>query len=65
MILDRQCRMCGKTVQICVPDAGYAKWQHGACIQDAMPEVSISDREMLISGTCPTCWDMLFPKEDS
>ena len=29
-------------------------------IQDIFPELSIGDRELLISNTCNTCWQQLF-----
>jgi len=29
-------------------------------MQDIFPELPIEDRELLISGTCSTCWDKLF-----
>jgi hypothetical protein len=33
-------------------------------MQDIFPELPIEDRELLISGTCGTCWDKLFPHEE-
>jgi len=33
-------------------------------MQDIFPELSIEDRELLISGTCGTCWNKLFPDEE-
>ena len=35
---------------------GYNKWQHGALIQDALPELSASKRELLITGICDECF---------
>jgi len=59
-VIETNCPMCGETHLITVPIEGYARWQNGACIQDAMPELSADDREMLISGICPRCWDDMF-----
>jgi hypothetical protein len=39
-------------------------WQEGELIQNAFPDMSMSDRELLISGTHPACWDKLFPGEE-
>lgn len=39
----------------------YWKWKSGAFIQDVMPYLSEEERELFISGVCPTCWDKLFP----
>ena len=33
-------------------------------IQDIFPELDSDDRELLISGTCPVCWDELFKFSD-
>ena len=37
----------------------------GQLIQDAFPDLSVSAREFLISGTTPEEWNKLFPKEDN
>lgn len=42
----------------------FTLWQHGAHIQDAMPNVSPEDREFLISGSTPEDWETLFPEEE-
>jgi len=39
-------------------------WQGGESIQNAFPDMTMSDRELLISGTHPACWDKLFPEEE-
>ena len=39
-------------------DAGdFMVWQHGSLIQDAFPCMATEDRERLITGMCPKCWD--------
>jgi hypothetical protein len=56
--------MCGKRSTFKVDSGNFKSWQTGALlIQDAMPEVSIENRELLISNTCGKCFDSLFPKE--
>lgn len=63
-VVDIICVNCGVTHSVRVPINGYKNWQSGRQrIQDAMPNVSDADREMLMSHLCPTCWDVLF-KED-
>jgi hypothetical protein len=42
----------------------YARWQAGELIQVAMPNLDAEEREMLISGICPTCWEDMFDDED-
>lgn len=39
-------------------------WQNGQYIQNAMPNVSDSDREFLISGVTPEEWDEAFGEEE-
>jgi hypothetical protein len=39
---------------------GLALRQAGAYVQDAFPYLSAPEREQLISGTHPKCWDEMF-----
>ena len=34
-------------------------WQNGTLIQEAMPSATADQREFLISGCTPACWDQL------
>lgn len=58
------CPMCGDTKVFSLPEAGYKAWQDGMVIQQALPELDANDRERLISGICPTCWDKMFSIPD-
>lgn len=40
------------------------EWQEGAYIQDAMPDLSLEEREFLISGFTPQQWADTFGEED-
>lgn len=55
---------CEKTYTIAVPEQEYQNWKDGMLIQDAMPSLGQDDRELLMTGTCPECWDAMMPKED-
>lgn len=59
-----QCRMCHEVHFIDVPIDGFVAWQSGELIQDALPELSADQRELLISGTCGMCWDDMFGSSD-
>lgn len=37
----------------------YRRWQEGQYVQDAFPELSADQREMLITGICGSCWEGL------
>jgi len=54
------CPFCGKAHEILVNEDDYLDWQDGKMAQDAFPYLSANDREMLISGICPKCWDEMF-----
>lgn len=58
------CPFCGHTTYIQCDKDAYDRWQNGVSIQDAMPDMTPEDREMLISGICPSCWDDMFGEED-
>lgn len=60
------CVFCGKTNSVKVPEDGYFAWAfEGVLIQNAMPEVSATDREALISNICPCCQHKVFGEEDA
>ena len=39
------------------------RWQGGENIQRVFPDMSAEEREVLISGIHPACWDKMFPGE--
>lgn len=59
-IISATCVDCGKTQQFEVATAHYDAWSNGALIQNALPEVPLEQREILISGMCSVCFDLLF-----
>lgn len=54
------CPFCGHAHGVFVNELDYWDWQDGALAQDAFPYLSADDRELLISGICPTCWEKTF-----
>lgn len=54
------CPFCGRGNEVEVNENDYFDWDDGASAQVAFPYLSKYEREMLISGTCPTCWDKMF-----
>lgn len=59
-----QCPFCGCLNFINVSAEGYEAWKNGALIQNALPELSADEREMLMSGICPDCWNGMFGEEE-
>ncbi|SHL06323.1 hypothetical protein [Fibrobacter sp. UWH4] len=59
-----ECPLCRTASQIEVNENGYRAWKGGVHIQDALPELTASDREKLVSGICEKCWDNFMPEND-
>ena len=61
------CRMCQEPQTLQLSIAGLKAREEGALVQDAFPELTAGEREMLISQTCDNCWKKLFgePEEDT
>ena len=59
-----RCRVCGKLFYIAVLVDDLLKYHKGTLIQDAFPYLSADERELLISRTCPVCWNGIFSDED-
>lgn len=64
LTLTTTCPFCGKSHDVVVDIFDYFAWQEGELVQNAFPYLSANDREMLISGICPKCWDEMFGGED-
>jgi len=58
------CPFCGKAHEIEVNEIDYLDWQDGMLAQEAFPYLSADEREMLISGICPDCWNGMFGQEE-
>lgn len=64
MTVQKVCQWCGEPAIVRVLAADYFRWKNGELAQRAFPEMRPEDREMLISGTHPKCWDEMFAPED-
>jgi hypothetical protein len=62
---DVPCSCCDAVYTFVVLPEAYESWQNGAFVQDAFPSMPREWREMLISGTCPSCWNEMFRDEES
>ncbi len=54
------CIECKKPVNVNVMIKDYDKWRAGTMIQDAFPYLTDTQRETIITGICPTCYDRIF-----
>lgn len=61
-----RCRYCGTSYSIMYNRRDMIEWMNGrGYIQDLLSYLSPAERELLISGTCGKCFDMMFPPIDS
>lgn len=65
---DVDCRLCGQTTQVPATVEQltelYMPRSQRRLMQEIFPDLSIGDRELLISGTCNTCWQNLYGSEE-
>lgn len=54
------CINCKREFILHVSKAGLEKYRDGELIQDALPELTRAERELLISHHCEKCFDKLF-----
>ena len=61
--LYRECAFCHKqhsaTFDTAKLNAGIEAYEKGAPIQVAFPDFDAEQREFLMTGICPACWDNL------
>ena len=60
VIVEIYCPICGKAHYVEVNENAYWNWQDGMLIQNAMPDLTHTEREQLISQLCPNCQKGVF-----
>jgi hypothetical protein len=63
VVKTKPCLVCDKYEVLSLDREAVTRWQEGENIQSAFPDMKAADREVLITGTHPACWDKLFPTE--
>ena len=58
------CFKCEKPRLVTCRETEFHIWTNGAFVQNAFPNMSADDREMFVSGVCPTCWKEIMETED-
>jgi len=58
------CVVCGSRAQLEVDFDGFAAWQDGTYLQNALPELDADQRELLMTGTHAHCWEIMFGGDD-
>ena len=54
------CPFCHKDHTVYTTEESYNKWVNGELIQNAMPFLTPTEREQLISHLCPECQEIIF-----
>lgn len=55
--LAKSCPFCGVRRTVVLDRDRFRRWRSGEYVQVAFPDLSVSDREWLISGACGSCFD--------
>lgn len=55
-VTTKRCVLCGKSSTLTVDADAHRRWRGGTLIQKAFPDLDADSRELLISGTHPSCW---------
>lgn len=59
------CPVCGISTVMLVDEIAYERWQsREILIQQAFPDMTLGERELMKTGFHPQCWDSLFTEED-
>ena len=58
--ISKTCFSCGKVSVVKVKQEQLFKYNAGALVQDAFPDLSRTEREILVSGMCPNCQSRAF-----
>lgn len=58
-VVIRDCPWCDKTQSITVESEEWDVYQLGALVQEAFPYLNRSQRRILVSGICDSCWERM------
>jgi hypothetical protein len=59
-----RCPLCLKRSVLDVDEVKLLAWEKGRHIQDAFPELTEGQRELIKTGTHPACWDEMLGDEE-
>ena len=62
-MITKVCPKCGKSSFVDMPKDAYERWQFGMMLQEAWPEGSATDREIMMTGLCKECQEGIFTDE--
>lgn len=56
------CVQCGQSSTMNVSRDKLIRWHKGELAQNVFPELTPDERELLVTGTHPECWEKIFGK---
>ena len=59
-----RCMLCGQSGIVMADELGLEAWQGGVLIQDALPTLTSSQREQLMTGIHDECWNNAFGEDE-
>jgi hypothetical protein len=63
LYIKTQCPFCHKITSISVPADKWKAFQYGALVQVAFPDMKPEEREQILTGICPDCWNSVVKSE--
>ena len=65
MLIERTSMISGKTnsMELPITNAQLDRWTGGELIQNVFPDLSVDQREFLMTGITPEEWDLTFGEE--
>lgn len=57
IVITQPCVICGRKSKVAMLRDHYNEWESGKNLQYVVPEMPVETRELLITGTHPSCWD--------
>jgi len=64
LVRSQQCIWCGGTSLLRLNSDDLTRWIRGAYVQDVWPEKTPEQREVIMTGTHPYCWDEMFSEQE-
>jgi hypothetical protein len=53
------CPICGEENTLEIDPAAFDAWTSGALIQDCFPDLTLNERELIMTGIDQRCWETL------
>lgn len=63
VVVNTICPECGRRHYLGMTVDDFRDYAADCLVDEVFPDEPTDVRELLITGTCPECWDKLFPKE--